>query len=332
MTIRLLIVLSVMAVAMGARAQQPPDALLESYRQVAFDGQAAFNRGDYAEARRLWEHARSLLPNPRVYRLLGRAAAAMAEHADAVRMFRLALSAPDNGNPLTPALREEVENVLLPHAMEHVGEIMLELEPADASVAIDGRPVPIVDSALLLSVGTHTLSARRRGYRAREVVIDVRPHARESLRVALVRVSRTHPPGPARTPAPRRERPTNVGTTTPDLAGPALLFAVGVAGFAGFATGGALALAENDRLSVECGTRAPGVACSHEQLGDLHTYAIVADVGWVSAAVATAAAITWLAVALTNTGDAPSAQMRVAPWASADAGGLMLAGSLEGDR
>jgi PEGA domain-containing protein len=299
---------------------QPSSQAMEQYRSVATQGQDAFNRRDFAEARRLWLSARDILPNPRVYRLLGRAAGALEDHADAVRMFRLSLSVPDNGNPLSPRHRQEVERELLPASLARVGELTIELAPADAQILVDGRPAQVEEGSLLLSVGAHTLQVQREGYTTREERVDVRAGMREPLRIELAQAAVSDA-----NVAPPPSAPASGG---PDLVGPLVLFGAAAAGFLVFAIGGGLALAENDRLSADCGA-ASTRTCMPEQLSDLHTFAALADVGLTVGILAAAGGAAWLAYALATAGGESASALRIAPFATADAGGVLVSGRLE---
>lgn len=308
---RLTLLLLVLALPAPASAQAAREEL-ERYRAIATQGQDAFNRHDFAEARRLWLSARDILPNPRVYRLLGRAADALNDPAEAVRMFRLALSAPDNGNALSPRLREEVEHELLPAAQARVGELSVELSPADAQILVDGRPATLEEGSLVIAAGRHTLRVERAGYATREEQIEVRAGAREPLRIELSRAETTQGEGPPSAPA----------SSEPQLIGPLVLLGVGAAGLIVFAVAGGVTMAENDRLASACGSAA-GRTCMPEQLSDLHTFAAVADVGLTVGILAAAAGAAWLLYELLAPRGA-SESARIAPWAQPDAFGVVL--------
>ncbi len=313
-----------MLVPLSAHAQ---NTRLEEYRQAATEGQDAFNRGEFAEARERWQHARGILPNPRIYRLLGRVAEALNEPVEAVRMYRLSLTAPENDNPLTDARRQEVEDVLLPQAMAHVGEILLEVEPADAVITIDGRPADIQDGSLLLPVGTYTLRIRRQGYVEHEQSIEIQARAREPLRVEL------RPEDGEAARAARASGGASPGTGQgggPDLTGPIVLFGIAGAGLVTFAVGGGLALAEDSRLQQSCFAADSTPTCAPSDLSELHLRTAVADAGWIIAAAAGIAGVAWLAIALSSGGGSNERAVRVSPWASADGGGVVLGGTLGG--
>ncbi len=301
-------------VPMVAQAQEDPR---EEYVRVATEGQDAFNRGEFTEARRIWEHARSILPNPRIYRLLGRAADSLNDPVEAVRMYRLALTAPENGNPLTDARRQEVEQVLLRDALRRIGEITLELEPSDATVTVDGSAATMDNGALLLPVGTHTLTVRSRGYRPHERRIEVAAGSRETLQIALERG------GAGADTGGDNAAPASSGQ--PDLVGPIVLFAVAGAGLVTFAVAGGLVLDENNRVAMECGDQTTTPMCTPVQLSQLRMLTAIADVGWVTGLVALAAGSVWLGVALSGGGRSETA-MRVLPWASAEGAGVTAMG------
>ncbi len=295
---------------------------LEEYRQAAEEGQEAFNRGEIEEAWRLFQHARSVLPNPRVYRLLGRVAEARERYGEAVRMYRLALSVPENGNPLTAARRSEIETILLPQALARVGEILLSLEPADAAVTVDGAPADVQEGSLILPVGTYTLRVRYPGYQDHEQRIEIAARSREPLSIALQRTD-----GQASAPTtPAPGAPAS--TPAPDVTGPMVVLGLAAAGLLTFAVAGGMALGENSRLGDLCGATAMAPrtvgSCTDAELSDLHTMTAIADVGWITGAAGAAVGLIWLAVALSSRPTAEQA-MRIAPWASANGGGVILA-------
>ena len=94
-----------------------------------------------------------------------------------------------------------------------------------------------------------------------------------------------------------------------------------------FAITGGLTISENDSLAASCGSGLAMPRCTDAELSGLATLAAVADVAWIVTAVAATAGVVWLAVALSSGGGERA--MRVAPWASADAGGVVVSGELE---
>ena len=299
---------------------------LEAYRAVALEGQDAFNRGDYAEARRIWRRAEQLSPNPRIYRLLGRVAHLLDDPVEAVRMLRLALSAPDRGNPLTDAQRAEIEGELLPRSLAQVGELVLALEPADATVHVDGRIAELEGGALLLAAGSHALRVERAGYATVERRVTVAARSREPLEIVLEREAAPSAlADPTTAPPSEAPSPASLASPGPDLLGPALVLGVAGAGVVLYVAGLFSALAEMSNIDAgACG----GPSCTDAELADLRTFAGLADAGWVTAAVAAAVGFTWLGIALSESPPSPTA-LRITPWALPDSAGLVLAGTTE---
>ncbi|MBX3249304.1 MAG: tetratricopeptide repeat protein [Myxococcales bacterium] len=303
------------------------------YRDVAMSGEAAFNAGDFAAARRIWGEARTIWPNPRIYRLLGRVAQQLGDYPEAVRMYRLALTAPDAGNPLDPPRRRELEEALLPDVERRVGELLLERDPADAVVEIDGEPVR-ADAPVLLAPGTYTLVARRPGFEPLERGIEVRAGSREPVRVALSRLageasgeSEAAAPPATDGPSPTLPAASSEAVERPrvGLTGPIVLFGVAIAGALAFGVSGTLALHEDARLADDCGANV-GARCADEELERLQRRALAADIGWMTATVALVAGVTWLSVALRRGRRATA--LRVAPWVHARAGGVLVRGTV----
>lgn len=315
------ITFALLLLGIGSPSAAQTAEALEAYRVVALEGQDAFNRGDYAEAQRIWRRAEQLSPNPRIYRLLGRVAHLLDDPVEAVRMFRLALSAEPSGNPLTDAQRLEVERELLPRSLAQVGELVLALEPTDATVHVDGRPAELAGGALVLTAGSHALRVERAGYATVERRVSVAARSREPLAIVLEREA-----APSARAEPAAGRPSHAPTASPgpDLLGPALVLGVAGASAVLYVVGLSLALAESSSLDANgCGD-----PCTEAAFSDLHTFAALADVGWVTAAVAAAAGFTWLGIALSEAPPSSSA-LRVTPFALPDAAGLVLAGTTE---
>jgi len=311
-----------------AAAQDTAESRLSAYRAVARVGQEAFNSADYERAQELWRQARDILPNPRIYRLLGRSAAALGDHVEAVRMYRLALRVPDNGNPLAEEHRQNLEGELLPASLQHVGQIELSVEPADATVSLDGEAVEVDDAPLVVAPGSHRLAFERADLEGQERGVDVAAGELETLRVQL-----GEPEAPTSSAAvaepggETRPVPDGGGGTGPDLVGPLVLFGVAGVGAVVFAVTGGLALGENDALADECGSRSTG-SCSDDELSDLHTFTALSDVGWITALAAAAAGGIWLAVELAGSGESESSAHLV-PVVTDDTVGVALMGALQ---
>lgn len=89
---------------------------------------------------------------------------------------------PDNVAAAVLQMFEEVKR-------ETVGTLLITVEPADASVLVDGAPVPVTSGPVALAAGTRTVSATRGGYRAFEQPVAIVAGTQTPLSIALERVS-----------------------------------------------------------------------------------------------------------------------------------------------
>jgi len=112
-------------------------------------------------------------------------------------------------------------------------------------------------------------------------------------------------PEPVAPPPARREG---------DLLPAGIAFGIAGAALVSFAVTGGLALAEDGNLASGCGATA---SCSDAQVSNLSTLNLVADVSWVTAAVAAATGVVLLVV-LGLPSDAETETARVVPWVAPD--------------
>jgi hypothetical protein len=164
---------------------QVSEQRLADYREAAERGVEAYNEGDLATARQYFERAASILPNPRVHRLLGRVALAEGSYVEAAQLFHRALTADDAGHPLSDELRRQVETELLPSARAHVADYRLDLEPSDALLTVDGRAAVVTGGYLVLPPGAHTLAVEAPGLERLERTVQAAAGASEVLRLHL---------------------------------------------------------------------------------------------------------------------------------------------------
>lgn len=122
----------------------------------------------------------------------------------------------------------------------------------------------------------------------------------------------------------RERRDRTPSTTAPrrgDVVPAAIAFGVAGAGLLSFAITGGLALAEDGSIAAGCGAT---VSCTDAQLSTLGTLTVIADVSWVTAAVASAAGVVLLLTLGLDSGEAESA--RVVPLVSPTLAGVAVEG------
>jgi hypothetical protein len=154
-----------------------------------------------AEAREHFARAHELFPNARTLRGLGVTDFELRRYVDAVREFEAALAS--DTRRLDGELRKSTEE-LLARAQLYVGEVQLALEPASATLTVDGMSAaPGSQGILLLEVGEHVLEFHASGRVSQRRPLRVRGQQRLALRVTLpALVGAEASPSSARNAAP----------------------------------------------------------------------------------------------------------------------------------
>lgn len=168
-----LVFCSWLALTAPSRAQQSYDALIQEALQE-------FGDGNFVEARILFERADKIKPTARTLRALGFCDYELKHYVDAVRELQGALT--DTRNPLTKAQRAEVDGTLA-KAQRFIGELVLETDPPNASVLLDGRAVQ--GRRWKVDAGEHVLAASAAGYRNSDVKLAVSAGQDTHTRLAL---------------------------------------------------------------------------------------------------------------------------------------------------
>jgi hypothetical protein len=284
-------------------------------------GHEAFDQGDFAGARAHWEQARTDLPNPRIFRLLGLVALELHDPVEAAGMFRRALSAADNGNPLTPEQQAEIESSLLPNALQHVGELVIEVRPEGATLSIDGQPVEPVDGgSLLVAPGVHSVSSSHPGFEQAQQRIRVAPGVPRHLVIALE--SRVHVMARHRRQSAIDARDLELGLGT------GFTVASGIA-LVAYATYGSLALAENERLATGCAATS---SCVRNDFRELRSLSEDADISLTLGLVVAVPGLALLVAGLVHDiprVDAETSALRWTPWFGVGAAGVQVSGHVE---
>lgn len=124
------------------------------------------------------------------------------------------------------------------------------------------------------------------------------------------------------TPTEEPTEPVPATTTASggDIVPAAIAFGVAGAALVSFAIVGGLALAEDGSLESTCGT-----SCTDAQVSTLGTLGIVADVSWITAAVATTAGVVLLLTVGMPSGSSSGQTALVVPWLAPSGGGGLLA-------
>lgn len=124
----------------------------------------------WAEARAIFERAHAMYPNARTLRGIGMAAYELRDYVEAHRALEAALAS--TRRPLRDDQRAQIE-ALLTRTRLFVGRFALGPIPEGATLAVDGRVVP-VEPTILMAIGDHELVLRDAEGRAHRARVSVR--------------------------------------------------------------------------------------------------------------------------------------------------------------
>ncbi|HEX6245838.1 MAG TPA: hypothetical protein VFZ61_33165 [Polyangiales bacterium] len=225
---------------LAARAQAAEEREPAGYRAAIDAAVQEHELNHFAEAREHFARAHALYPNARTLRGLGVADFELRHYVDAVKELDAALGA--STKRLDGTLRKDTE-ALLARARTYVGEIELGLEPAAATLHVDGSPTqPDPQGRLVLEVGDHLLELSAPGRVTQRRSVRITGQQRARLQVVLPEdtgaetTNVSEPLTPQTTadvppePAPRRRRVATwvLGGFTLAAAGAAVGLAVAV--------------------------------------------------------------------------------------------------------
>jgi hypothetical protein len=203
------------------------------YRAAIDDAVREFELANFPESLALFERAHAIYPNARTWRGIGMTEFELRHYARCIEALSSALQSTER--PLDGALRSDTED-LLARARSFSGELRLEVHPATATLRIDGLPVRLGPTKLVIvAAGDHVLDVEAAGYLAERRAINVAGGTSQTVEIALatpsaVTAERTEPAQPAPSAPKKRSLARN----------PWLWTAVGVVA-AGAITGVAIA-------------------------------------------------------------------------------------------
>jgi hypothetical protein len=137
----------------------------------------------WSEAHELFRASFALVERPTTLFNIAYALFRTGRHREAVARFDELLALSDGGARSEDAQRLRAEAAAL------IGTLTLRLTPADASIEIDGTPVPPTEDALELAIdpGLHRIVVRAPGYEEHRLDVTVAPAERVERSVTLER-------------------------------------------------------------------------------------------------------------------------------------------------
>jgi hypothetical protein len=193
--------------ATAAAAQPSASGDSEAYSTAINEAVSEFKAGRLAEAREQFQQAHSIDPNGRTFRGLGIVEYELGNYVASARMLEQALAS--TRKPLTGTLRTQTER-MLERARTYIGAVRFEIEPASATVSVDGTVVDLdASSTLQLDVGDHVFEFHARGRLSTKQTVSVKGRKTQTLRVTLRPSPDTMVAAPPGATAPDRERSTS---------------------------------------------------------------------------------------------------------------------------
>lgn len=169
--------------AQAANAGVTTSSDSEPYTQAIDRAVAAYEAGDYAQAREHFAAAHALSPNARTLRGLGKAEFELRNYGQSLAYLEASLASQEK--PLDDRLREEV-TALAERARAYVGELHVSVEPGTATVSIDGVKVASgPEASLSLVIGDHILEFHALGHVPEKRAVKIAAGERTSVQVAL---------------------------------------------------------------------------------------------------------------------------------------------------
>lgn len=310
----------------GPTSAEPSSS--SDYRRAIDAALSEFEAQRYEEARALFLEAHALDPNARTLRGIALCAFELGDYVGAITYFEQALAS--DRRTLDTRQRAQAEQ-LLARSRTFVGTVRLTVEPATATVTVDGRPPTIRDGAILLNPGDHEIRVEAEGFASDSRRVRVEPSAPIPLSIVLVqpaaRVSpvatvalSTTEDASSTSAAPANEAPATRRRAHPVDAASGIAYGVGGAGLVLFASFGirALVLAKDHPTGcLSAGT------CTESSLDAQDRSALTADIGLgLAIAGTTTGLLLQFLRSPRETGPATSVSGFVAP----RAGGLALRG------
>lgn len=287
-----------------APATAPAPAQTSEYDDLVLRALTAYDAGRWDEARGLFERAHALDPTARTLRTIGMSAFNQGDLVAALQNLEAALV--DARKPLTEDQRAHVRG-LIERANRQVGRYRLRLQPAGASLLVDGNPPALVGSdEIVLLPGHHELALSADGYAPQTRALEVQAQDRAPLEWSLA------PPGAA-APAPAAEQTVAAGDTAPARSGgsvwPWVAFSVGAAGLIASGVTFGMALHDKNALDKVCDNR----HCPANQHDTISRYDTMRVVSGVTLAVGLAGAATGVILLLGDDGGESAEHAGVTP-------------------
>jgi hypothetical protein len=275
------------ALPRAARAQD------QSQAELVRDAHEESKAGDHSEARKLFRRANDKRQSATLWAAIAQESAALGDRAETVRSGRAALGHPVEA--LGPVQRQQIM-ALVQSALQSLGEYIMDVQPADAEIAVDGQPVVLgSERSILLEPGPHSIHFLRDGYLPRSFELESKAGDRQSVQFRLERPLQ---------PIFGGEDITEPEEEEDDDDFPVIPVIITSIGGATLLAGGITALVALDNegdLEDRCG-ESPQFCPNHNTAlrSSAEDLAVATNVLWVVGGLTTAVGVTWLVLELSG--------------------------------
>jgi hypothetical protein len=290
------------------------------YHELIRDAEQEHKDGEYAAARDLFRRALAARQTSVALYGIAMTSQDLKDHAEAVRMARAAL---DKNDGLLPSHQQSQLRDLIRNTMPFVVELIVQSNPRDVQVAVDGEVIALGPShEIVVMPGRRTIRALADGFVPYLTEVNVVAGTRDTLVIELV---------PPIRPSSNFGNDDDAFETEeeddgPNLVVPIILVSVGAATLIAGGITGIVALDNEGDLENRCGTIMD--ACPRSNSAVAHSaedLAVATNVLWIVGGLTSAVGITWLVLALTGeeSDGGTAATLDVGP----DRAGLRFSGS-----
>src|SRR5690349_5570843 len=267
-----------------------------TYAELMRDAQREAQEGSYGNARELYRKAYRAQPN--AGSLLGEALASvkLEDFPEAVRAGWAALA--EGHAPLDASDRARATDVV-EQSLRKVATYIIDAQPSNAEVAVDGEPVPLgPNRELVVAPGHHMLRALAESYIPRTLEVDAVAGSRAPLMFTL---NRANAPSILVQDAQAEEEADEDEGDSHFPVVPVIVLSVGVATLIAGGITGLTAVGKEGDVEDRCGDRVDMCPDRYIPVGEsAEDFATATNVLWVVGGLISAVGTTWLILALND--------------------------------
>jgi hypothetical protein len=151
-------------------------------RALFGDGVSAYEQGNFSVALESFQQAYRLAPHPAVRVNMANCFEQLGRYAEAIFNYERFLD--ESGSAVAPEQRTEVETAIQ-RLKGKIGSLVIQTDPADAGVAVDGEPVSRSQAGVPLASGQHSVRVFKDGFVTAERMVQVEGGGEQRITISL---------------------------------------------------------------------------------------------------------------------------------------------------